>query len=80
MLQKIRNFLKTFMIVELGVCVGNIIAECLRHKKHPEYYMMNSAPWYYQIIVDIIIFLIIILITLATWYVLGYVIKRKNKN
>ena len=78
MLKKIRTFLKTFIFVELGACFANILQEVVRYKKHPEYYLANSAPWYTDIIVVTILTAIVVLVTFIVWLVLGYFIKRKK--
>lgn len=77
MLQKVRDFLKTFIFAEIGVGVINCVLEYFEYQK---YGYLTAVPLYLRILISAGAALIIIAVTFIVWLILGYVIKRKNND
>ena len=77
MIQKIRNFIKTFIFVELGVGTARCIANYFEYKKYGQF---MSAPLSVYILVPAVLTLIIIAVSFAVWYFLGKIIEKQNCN
>ena len=75
MLQKIRNFLKTFIFAEIGVGVANCILEYFKYQKYGH---LTAVPLHMRLMISAGLTLLIVAATFAVWAILGYVIKRKN--
>lgn len=58
----------------IGVFIGSGIWKYWNYKKHPEFYIQNSAPWYTGLILNGIVTLVVVLICM----VIIAVIKRKS--
>lgn len=76
MLKKLNGILNIIMGSSIGVFIGHSIYAYWEYRKHPDIYMMQSAPWYTSIIVYSLITAIILTSTLL----LKYMIKKKLKN
>ena len=50
-LKKLNNILNTLSGAFLGVFIGHSVYTCWSFKTQPEYYAMQSAPWYTSIVV-----------------------------
>ena len=75
MLQKIRNFLKTFIFAEIGVGVINCVLEYFKYQRYGH---LTAVPLHMRIMISAGLTLLIVAATFAVWAILGYVIKRKN--
>jgi len=75
---KIKKILNVIMSVCLGYYVGHCIFVLWNHHTHPEYYAMQSAPWYTSLWVGGLIFLIVILICTIVKTVLNHIEKKKK--
>lgn len=63
------------IIASVMVFIGFFIYRYADYKQHPEIYMINSAPWYTDLLLQGIVTLVIIAICL----IIIVVIKRKVK-
>lgn len=77
MIQKIRNFLKTFIFVELGVGTARCIANYFEYQKYGQF---MSAPLSVYILVPAVLTVIIIAVSFGVWYLLGKMIKKQEDN
>ena len=74
-LQRIKKFLRLFMIVEAGSFVGRALQIYIRYRKHPNYYVLTD-PWYVDILEWGVVTGIVIVITAIAYYF----VCRKIKN
>ena len=70
----VKNFLRTFMIVEAGSFLGKALQIYIRYKKHPEYYILTD-PWY----IDVLHWGIVTGVVIAITAVIYYFVCRKIK-
>lgn len=77
MLQIIRDFLKTFIFVELGAGTARCFAEYFEYQKYKGT-ILTSAPWYTGIVVTMILTAIVVAVSFIIWLILGYIIKKKS--
>lgn len=76
MLKRLNNILNVVMGSSVGVIVGHTIYVCWEHRKYPDLYAMQSAPWYTSIVVYGVVTAIVLLITI----VLKCIVRKKLKN
>ena len=78
-MKELHKFLKVFIFVQLGACSGRVLQKYLDFIKHPELYASYSAPWYTGITLTVILTAITVLITAIAYFVVGHIIKKRNK-
>lgn len=77
MIHKIREFLKTFIFVEIGVGLINCISEYFKYQRYGH---LTAVPLHLRILISAGLTLLIIAATFVIWLILGYAIKRKNND
>lgn len=50
-MKKLYQFLRILFFSNFGVFIGRALYAALWYRNHPELYIMNSAPWYTDILV-----------------------------
>lgn len=51
MVKKLNTLLNIIIGSTIGVLLGHSLFVCWEHHKHPDYYALQSAPWYTSILV-----------------------------
>lgn len=74
-LQRAKDFLKTFMLVEAGGFVGRNLQIYMRYRKQPGYYALTD-PWYIDVLESGVITVIIIVITAIIYWLVSRRIKK----
>ena len=75
------TFLNVAMGTFVGLWIGRAVYVLWRHQVHPEFYGMQSAPWYTSIWVDGVFMLAALAICLLVKLILKSVAKKKaNKS
>ena len=64
-MRKVKKILNGIMGICLGYYVGHCIFVLWNHYRHPEFYAMQSAPWYTSLWVDGLIVLAAVLAVAA---------------
>ncbi|MEE0204216.1 MAG: hypothetical protein UEE32_02620 [Oscillospiraceae bacterium] len=59
-MEKVYRILKTAIWCFVGVFIGNSCYEFKAYKTYPELYAMQSAPWYYGILMHAVLTAVII--------------------
>ena len=77
-MEKAHKYLKIFIFVQLGACVGRILAKYYDYVKHPGLYAMQSAPWYLGVLITVCLTAVTVLLTTIAYFVIGHMIKRKK--
>lgn len=75
---KVKKILNGIMGVCLGYYVGHCIFVLWNHYRHPEFYAMQSAPWYTGLWVNGLMCLAVLLVFTMIKIILSYIEKRKN--
>ena len=75
---RMKKILDVVMRVWLGYYVGHCIFVCWNHYKHPEFYAIQSAPWYTSLWVDGIAVLAVVLACTLVKFILSYIGKIKK--
>lgn len=75
---KIRKILNTFMGCCLAYYVGHCIFVIWNHARHPEFYGMQSAPWYTSLWVNGLMVLAVVLLCTIVKIILNHIDKKKN--
>ncbi len=75
MQQKINQILNTVIGASIGVFVGHGAYVLWDRKAHPEFYAMQSAPWY----TSILVYGLVTAVVLAAALIIKLVIRRKLK-
>ena len=75
MKEKIRCYLKTFAGCVFGVFLGNCIYRFYDFKMYPDFYAMQSAPWYTSLIPSALIAAGLILLSLG----ISHILRKKGK-
>lgn len=75
-MKEIHRFLKVFIFVQLGWCVGRVFIKYLDYIKNPGIYEMLSDPWYYDVIPTIIFTAVTVTIMTIAFFVIGHLIKK----
>ena len=76
-LQRVKDFLKTFMLVEAGGFVGRSLQIYMRYRKQPGYYALTD-PWYMDVLESGAITVIIIIATALIYWFVCYKTKREE--
>ena len=77
-MKKLRTFLKVFIFVLIGACVGDIIQRYASYVRHPEKYLALSSPWYTSIIISVVFTTVIVLVCAVLYFILGRIIKKRS--
>lgn len=59
-MEKVYRILKTAIWYLVGVFIGTSLYTCYEYKTYPELYAMQSAPWYYGILMHAVLTAVII--------------------
>ncbi len=51
MVKKLNTLLNIIIGSTIGVLLGHSLFVCWEHQRHPDYYALQSAPWYTSILV-----------------------------
>lgn len=54
-MEKVYRILKTALCCIAGVFIGTSLHTCYAYKTYPELYAMQSAPWYYGILMNAVL-------------------------
>lgn len=74
-MKKLYQILRTLLWCIIGVFIGDSIYQYYDYVKHPDLYVLTSAPWYLSIqISGMITFIAVLLVLCVMW-----VVKRKMK-
>lgn len=76
-MKKLHKFLKAFIFVQLGICASRVGGRYYDFVKHPEIYVSQSAPWYYDILFSVVFTAITVLVTTIAYFVVGHIIKKE---
>ena len=77
-MKKLHTFLKVFIFVQLGACVGRVLANYVDYVRHPLLYQTWSAPWYTGSLIAVILTAITVTITTVAYFIVGRVIKKRE--
>jgi len=77
-MEGLRKFLKVFIFVELGSCVGRMLWHYVDYRKRPWLYELTSDTWFSRAAPYVIVAAAVIVVTAAAYFLLGYAIKRRN--
>lgn len=78
-MKKARAFLKVFIFVQLGTCLGRFLWQYIDYKRNPVLYEINSAPWYTGPLVTAALTAVTVTLTLAAYLILGAVIRKRER-
>lgn len=78
-MKKLHVFLKVFIFVQLGACVGRVLANYCDYVQHPALYEIQSAPWYTGSLITVILTAITVTVTTAAYFIVGGVIKKRER-
>ena len=78
-MKKARAFLKVFIFVQLGACLGRFLWQYIDYKRNPVLYEINSAPWYTGPLVTAVFTAVTVTLTLAAYLILGAVIRKRER-
>ena len=78
-MKRVRLFLKCFIFVQLGFCLGRFLWQYVDFKRNPVLYEINSAPWYTGPLVTGVITAVSFSLTLAAYLILGAAIRRRDR-
>jgi len=74
--------IKKILNAIIGVCLGYYVGHCIfvlwNHYRHPEFYGMQSAPWYTSLWVYGLMVLAVVLVCTVIKIVLNHIEKRKS--
>ena len=51
-MKRLYSILKTFLGCLIGVFAGSSLYRCWDYAQRPDFYAVNSAPWYGQLLVN----------------------------
>ena len=74
-LQQVKDFLKTFMLVEAGGFIGRSLQIYTRYRKQSGYYALTD-PWYIDVLESGVITAIIIIVTALIYGLVCYKTKK----
>ncbi len=77
-MEKARSFLKVFIFVQLGACLGRFLWQYIDYKRNPGLYALTSAPWYTGPLVTAAFTAVTVALTLAAYLILGAVIRKRD--
>ena len=78
-MKRTRLFLKCFLFVQLGSCLGRFLWQYVDYKRNPGLYALNSAPWYTGPLVTAAFTAVTVSLTLAAYLILGAVMRKREK-
>lgn len=78
-MKELHKFLKVFIFVQLGSCCGRVLAQYLDYVNHPQFYAMQSAPWYYRVMISVLFTLVTVAVTTAAYFIIGHFIKKQEE-
>lgn len=78
LMKKARSFLKIFLFVQLGSCLGRFLWQYIDYRRNPVLYELRSAPWYTGALVMAALTAITVSLTLAAYLILGAVIRKRE--
>lgn len=61
-----------------GMMAGRMLFFCFDHWRRPEYYAMQSSPWYTAIIGRAIITAIVFAVFFIVYFILGKIVQSKE--
>ena len=59
-MEKVYRILKTALWCIVGVFIGRSLYTCYEYKTYPELYAMQSAPWYYGILMNGVLIVVVV--------------------
>lgn len=59
-MEKVYRILKTAIWCIVGVFIGTSLYTCYEYKTYPELYAMQSAPWYYGILMNAVLTVVVV--------------------
>ena len=78
-MERIRTFLKVFLFVQLGACLGRALWLFIDYKCRPMVYEAQSAPWYTGALVTAAFTAATAVLTLAAYLILGHIMRKREK-
>ena len=78
-MKRARLFLKCFLFVQLGSCLGRFLWQYIDYKRNPALYALTSAPWYTGPLVTAAFTAVTVSLTLAAYLILGAVMRKREK-
>ena len=78
-MKKLHVFLKVFIFVQLGACVGRVLVDYIDYVQHPLLYATWSAPWYTQSLITVALTAITVTITAVVYFAVSRVIKKREQ-
>lgn len=78
-MKKARQFLKCFILIELGSCFGKSLFQWMHYRNYPKYYALRSAPWYMEILVSVLVTAVVVLLSALAYWLLGRKIKKQEQ-
>ena len=73
-MKRLLQLLNIVMGAFVGVLIGRSAYTCWRYTTHPEYYAMQSAPWYTGILLEGAFTLAV----LAVCLLIKFILKKRN--
>ena len=78
-MKELHKFLRVFIFVQLGSCVGRAGRRYIDYMRYPDIYEMQSAPWYSGLMFTLILTAIMVTITTIAYFVVGNIIKKREQ-
>lgn len=75
----LQQFLKVFLWVQLGSCVGRVLQRYLDYTAHPERYAFDSAPWYTGMALTAALTAVGVALTAMAYFIVGHVIQKREQ-
>lgn len=75
-MQMLNDFLNTIIGSSIGIYIGHVLWRIWDFKTEPEFYAMQSAPWY----TSILLYGVVTFIEVLVCVVIKAIIKHKQKN
>ena len=76
-MEKLHTYLKVFLFVQLGGCLGRVLAQYGDYRMHPDVYMLYSAPWYTGILITLLLTAITVTLTAIAYFAVGHILKKR---
>ena len=77
-MKRARLFLKCFLFVQLGGCLGRFLWQYVDYRRNPALYEINSAPWYTGILLLGALTAVAAALTLTAYLILGAAIRKRE--
>ena len=78
-MKKLHQFLKVFIFVQLGACVGRVFVNYYDYVQHPLVYEVWSAPWYTGSLLTVALTAVAVTITAVAYFIVRHMIKKKEQ-